>query len=105
MAIIGDRYVGTYEGHTIELVRNNWNKPLKLLIDGREAASESCMLPGRITLAGTLEHLGAPRAAIARSVSRRLLWTVDTVEVDGKELVLTSDQDEIATGRGGLAAG
>lgn len=89
MAITGDRYVGDYEGHTIELVRNNWNKTLTLRIDGREAASESCVFPGRITLNGTLEHDGAPRAVIARSVPRRLLWTVDTVEVDGEELALT----------------
>ncbi len=41
MAITGDRYVGKYEGHGIELVRNNWDKTLKLLIDGKEVASES----------------------------------------------------------------
>jgi hypothetical protein len=89
MGLSGDRYVGTYEGHTIELVRNNWDKTLRLLIDGREVARGSCMLPGRITLNGTLEHDGAPRAVIARSIPRRLLWTTDTVEVDGKELALT----------------
>jgi hypothetical protein len=30
----GDRYEGTYEGHEIELVRNNVNKTLELLPTG-----------------------------------------------------------------------
>jgi hypothetical protein len=89
MAITGDRYVGAYEGHTIELVRNNWNKTLRLLIDGKEVACESCVLPGRVTLTGTLEHGGVPLAVVAKSVPRRLLWTSDTVEIDGKALTLT----------------
>jgi hypothetical protein len=89
MAITGDRYVGTYYGHTIELIRNNWVKTLKLLIDGQEVASKSCMLPGRITLTGTLEHNGVQHAVVARSVPRYLLWTKDTIEIDGNELPLT----------------
>jgi hypothetical protein len=89
MAITGDRYVGTYEGHPIELIRNNWNKTLKLLIDGNEVASESCLLPGRIVLTATLEHNGVRHAVVAKSVPRYLLWTTDTIEIDGNELALT----------------
>jgi hypothetical protein len=47
------------------------------------------MWPGRITLTGVLEHSGARQAVVAQSVRRYLLWTTDTVEVDGKELALT----------------
>jgi hypothetical protein len=89
MALTGDRYGGTYEGHTIELVRNNWVKTLSLWIDGKEVARASCMLPWRITLTSTLAHDGVSHAVVARSVPRRLLWTTDTVEVNGKELALT----------------
>jgi hypothetical protein len=89
MALTGDRYVGTYEGHTIDLVRNNWVKTLTLLIDGKAVASESCLWPGRITLSDALEHSDARHAVVAKSVPRYLLWTTDTVEVDGKELALT----------------
>ena len=35
MGITGDRYEGTFDGHKIELVRNNWNKTRNLLIDGK----------------------------------------------------------------------
>ena len=89
MALTGDRYVGTYEGHTIELVRNNWVKTLTLLIDGIEVASESCMLPGRITLSGALEHNDARHTVVAKSIPRYLLWTTDIIEIDGKELAIT----------------
>ena len=89
MALTGDRYVGSYEGHTVELIRNNWIKTLSLWIDGKQVAWGSCMLPGRITLSGALEHDGVPHAVVARSVPRYLLWTTDTVEVDGKPLALT----------------
>jgi hypothetical protein len=89
MAITGDRYVGTYEGHTIELIRNNWIKTLSLVIDGEVVARAMCMFPGRMTLTGAVEHDGRPHAVVAKSVPRYLLWTTDTIEVDGKELPLT----------------
>jgi hypothetical protein len=92
MALTGDRYVGTFEGHTIELVRNNWNKTLRLLIDGQEVASESCMLPHRITLTGAVEHGGVQHAVVAHSVPDHLLWTKATVEVDGQPLSLTKTE-------------
>jgi hypothetical protein len=89
MGITGDRYVGTYEGHTLELIRNNWVKTLVLRIDAQEVASESCMLPGRHTLTGALEHNGVRHEVVARSVPWRLLLTKDTIEIDGEALPLT----------------
>ena len=88
MAITGDRYVGTYEGHRIELVRNNWDKTLKLLIDGKEVASESRILPHDITLTGSFEHEGVRHTVKAKAVSH-FLSSEDTVEVDGEALPLT----------------
>ena len=89
MALTGDRYVGTYEGHTVELFRNNWVKSLSLWIDGKRVASAMSIWPWPTTLAGTLEHDGVAHAVVARSVSRHFLWTTDTVEVDGEMLALT----------------
>jgi len=89
MALTGDHYVGTFEGHTLELIRNNWNKTLTLLIDGKEVAWESCVLPGRVTLTGVVEHGGVRHAVVVRSVPHRLLWTKDSIEVDGEPLTLT----------------
>ena len=88
MAISGDRYVGAYEGHTVEFVRNNWTKTLTLLIDGKEAASASCMVPGRRTLTGALEHNGVSHAVVAESVPHRFLWTKATIAIDGTPLTL-----------------
>jgi len=88
MAITGDRYVGTYEGHTIELIRNNWDKTLELLIDGKAVASESRALPHDITLAGTLGHNGVQHTVVAKSVVR-FPSADDTVEIDGEPLTLT----------------
>jgi hypothetical protein len=88
MALTGDRYAGTFEGHTIEFVRNNWIKSLKLLIDGIEVARGSCMFPGQRTLTATLEHNGVPYEVVARSVRERILFTKDTIEIDGRPLPL-----------------
>ena len=38
MGLTGDRYEGTFRGHAVELVRNEWTKVLKLLIDGNVVA-------------------------------------------------------------------
>jgi hypothetical protein len=49
MGLIGDGYRGTYQGHTIELIRDNLAKKLKLVIDGVEVASslERCSTTSR----------------------------------------------------------
>src|SRR5258708_30467936 len=67
MAITGDRYVGTYEGHTIELIRNNWDKTLSLLIDGNKVATESRLLPHDITLTSSFEHNGVQHTVVAKA--------------------------------------
>ena len=89
MALTRDRYVGTYKGHAVELLRNKWFKTLSLWIDGKRVALELCIWPWPTTLTGTLEHDGVTRTVVARSVPRHILWATDTVEVDGEELALT----------------
>jgi hypothetical protein len=88
MALTGDYYFGEYEGHAIELVRNKWNKTLKLRIDGMEVDRASFLLPGRIRLIGRLVHDGLTRTVVADSVPHLLIFTRDTVSVDGEELPL-----------------
>src|SRR5262249_47683446 len=92
MGLSGDYYAGQHEGHTVELIRNNWNMTVKLLIDGKEVARASCMFPGRRTLTGSLEHNGVRHDVVATSVPHRLVLTKDTVAVDGSELPLTSEK-------------
>jgi hypothetical protein len=93
MAITGDRYEGTFGGHKIELVRNNWNKTLNLLIDGVVVASERRWLPKDITLRAELEHEGVKHAVVAYQVLKPIgglpIDTHDTIEVDGQLLPLT----------------
>jgi hypothetical protein len=89
MALTGDQYLWTYEGHTGELIRNNWVKSLSPWIDGYRVASAMYIWPWQTTLTGTLEHGGVAHAVVARSVPRHILWTTDTVEVDGEALALT----------------
>jgi len=88
MGITGDRYTGTFLTHTIELVRNNWDKTLRLLIDGREVARASRALPHDIILTAELQHAGMVHTVVARSVVR-FPSTVDTIDVDGDPLPLT----------------
>lgn len=89
MAITGDRYVGSFAGHTIELVRDNWVKTLALLIDGREVARASRVWPRDITLEGTLQHDGTTHTVVARSLVRSFFWADDAIEVDGQPLSVT----------------
>jgi hypothetical protein len=92
MGLIGVCRVGLYEGHKIELVRNNWNKTLKLVIDGREVARESCMFPGARTLIGSVDHGRGRHRVVASSVPDRLVLYKDSISVDGAELPLTSQR-------------
>lgn len=89
MALTGDRYVAEFEGHTIELVRNNWVHSLSHWIDGVEVAKQSCHFPRRILLTGTLDCPGRSFEVVARSVPRCFFWADDTIEVDGESLPLT----------------
>ncbi len=83
-----DRYVGEYEWGTIELVRNNWNKTLKLLINSEEVASESRVLPHHIELTASFDGNGGKHTAVAKS-DVHFLSSKESVEVDGKPLTLT----------------
>jgi len=89
MALTADRYVGTYAGHAIELIRNKWFKTLSLWIDGERVATELYIWPWATTLNATLRHNGSTHTVVARSIPRRVLWTTDTVEVDGEAVDLT----------------
>src|SRR5438552_13127265 len=88
MSLFGDHYAGAYEGHIIELIRNNWDKTLKLLIDGEVVASTSCNLPRPIALTGSLEQAGVRHEVVARSIPHHLIFARDTIEIDGNQLSL-----------------
>ena len=88
MPLFGDHYAGAFEDHTLEPIRNNWDKTLKLLIDGEVVASATCHLPRSITLVGSLEHKGVRHEVVARSIPHHLVFTTDTIEVDGSQISL-----------------
>ena len=93
MGLTGDRYLGKFENHQIELVRNNWDKTMSLIIDGDKVAWESRVLPHDITLEGQFEHLGIKHVVVAHSVVKPILGlplgAEDSIEIDGKPLPLT----------------
>lgn len=84
--MLGDGYRGTYQGHTIELVRDNLAKKLKLVIDGVEVASEPRAMQHDITLTATLVHDDVSHRVVARSIVGRS--TSGTVMVDGAPLTI-----------------
>ncbi len=86
MGLMGDGYRGTYQGHTVELSRDNLGKRLKLVIDGVEVAGEPRTLQHDITLTATLVHEGVPHRVVARSVVGRR--TSGTVHIDGAPLTI-----------------
>ena len=88
MGLTGDRYEGSFKGHSIEVVRNEWIKTLKLLIDGTVVASKFCPLPTSVTLTATLRHASDKHEVVVKSIVR-LPFYDDTVEVDGRPLALT----------------
>jgi hypothetical protein len=91
VGITKDRYNATYEGHTIEVISNNWDKTLNLWIDGNKVASESRLLPHDITLTKTFEYDGVPHAVVVKSVVHFPSTTV-TLEIDGKGIILTKTE-------------
>jgi hypothetical protein len=86
MGLMGDGYRGTYQGHTIELIRDNLAKKLKLVIDGVEVASEPRAMQHDITLTATLVHEGVSHRVVARSIVGRT--TSGTVMIDGAPLTI-----------------
>ncbi len=93
MSITGDRYEGTFDGHKIELVRNNLSKTLNLLIDGDVVASEQRWLPKDITLHADFEHNGVKHSVVAHQHVKPIhglpVGSDDSIEIDGKPLSLT----------------
>lgn len=96
MAITGDRYEGTFDGHKIELVRNNVDKTLNLLIDGSVVASEHRWLPKDITLTAEIEHNGVKNKVVAHQHVKPILGlpigSDDSIEIDGKPLSLVKSK-------------
>ena len=88
MGLTGDRYVGAFNGHSIELVRNNWTKTLKLLIDGAVVASKLRILPCDLTLSANLPDGDTRHTVIVNSVLRFPRYE-DSIEVNGAPIVLT----------------
>ena len=92
MGMMGDRYVGTFDGHTIELVRNNLNKTLNLVIDGAVVASEHRWVPKELELHADFEHKGVKHTVVAHQHLKKILGlpmdTDDSIEIDGQPLPL-----------------
>jgi hypothetical protein len=92
MGILGDRYLGDFGGHSIELVRDNVAKTLSLVIDGKTVAWESRVLPHDITLTGDFTHGGERHTVVAHSTVKKILGLPldadDGIEIDGKPLPL-----------------
>jgi hypothetical protein len=86
MGLMGDGYRGTYQGHTIELIRDNLAKTLKLVIDGVEVASQPRATQHDITLTAALVHEGVSHRVVARSIVGRT--TSGTVMIDGAPLTI-----------------
>jgi hypothetical protein len=87
MGLTGDRYEGSFKGHPIEVVRNEWIKTLKLLIDGNVVASKFCPLPSNVTLTARLKDGIKEHVVVVKSVIRFPFYE-DTVEVDGRRVAL-----------------
>ena len=94
MAITGDRYVGNYEGHAIELIRENLVKKVTLVIDGREVAMQSVAIPTKYDLRAEFEHAGKTHTVFAHSEFKKFLGIVPydhdvVIEVDANPIGLT----------------
>ncbi len=98
MAITGDRYEADFDGHKIELVRDNFVKTLELWVDGAKVAGESRVLPHDITLtAKFVGKSGATHEVVARSIVNgphigRFAIGVsadDSIQIDGKPVPVT----------------
>jgi hypothetical protein len=92
MGIASDRYEGRFGQHTIELIRNDWEKTLCLCIDGACVAQEHRFLPKEITLRADFEDGGAMHTVVARQHVKAILGLPihanESVEVDGAPLAM-----------------
>ncbi len=85
---MGDRYEAVFNGHEIELVRSEWTKVLKLVIDGSVAARAFCLLPRSVVLRAVIDEGRTRHEVVVRSVLRFPFYR-DAIEVDGRALELT----------------
>ena len=92
MALTGDRHVGHFRGHTVEMVLNNWDKTFSLVVDGQTVAKQSRLLPKDIELKFELVHEGATHALVARSTVKPILGLPlreeSSLEIDGQPFAL-----------------
>ena len=88
MGLLGTRYAGTYEGHTIEIVQDHLAKTLRLVVDGAIVASADRSVPHDITLDATFEHAGVTHRLVGRSIAKGPAAR-DSIEIDGKPFSIT----------------
>ena len=95
MGLMGDRLEGTFEQHTIALVRTNLDKKVVVLVDQVEVASESVALPHEWEKRKEFQvgACGRTHTLVAHSALKKLfgLLPIDneyTVEIDGQEISL-----------------
>jgi hypothetical protein len=93
MGIMGDKFVGEFEGMKIELARTNIDKTLAVLVDGHQVASESVALPHEVHLKVEFDHGGKRHALFADSAFKKLFGLVPydydyTITIDGKQVTL-----------------
>ena len=87
MGLTGDRYEGSFKGHAIEVVRNEWVKTLKLLVDGTVVAQKFCLIPSNVKLDATFDDGTKTHAVVLKSIIRFPFYE-DTVDVDGQPVFL-----------------
>ena len=86
MSLTEDRHVGRYQDHVIEIKEDGVAKTVSLILDGREAARESCILPQEITLTGSIAD--GKSAVTAKVIVRFLASSRVALEIDGEPIPL-----------------
>lgn len=94
MGLMGDRFEGKFEKHTIEVVRTNIDKQVVVSVDGREIARESVALPHQWDQKKEFDCDGTKHVLLAHSVLKKLFGVVPidnvySVEIDGNPVALT----------------
>jgi hypothetical protein len=95
MGLVTDRFVGTFEGLSIELVRTNLDKQIVILVDGKEVAHESVALPHTWDQAKEFTGTdGRTHRIVAHSMLMKLWGLIPyesqyAIGVDGQSVPLT----------------
>jgi hypothetical protein len=97
MGVMGDCYEGSFDGHTVQVVRSNVDKQVVVLVNGWEIARESVVLPHQWEQKKEFEVDGYKHTLVAHSVYKKLFRVVPidnvyTVEIDGKTVELKKTQ-------------